>query len=191
MWTPTPAPGTKRCRPCASWRPWGALTGANEVSADLLGLPDEEFFMGWYVPPTTPAPGTKRCRPCASWRPWGALTWANEVLAGLLGLPDEEFFIGWYETTTTLAPGTKRCRSGASWRPCGALTEENGVTVDFLGLYLKISMPERSCLELSAQDELHDLLEMIWTISLGQSAWFIWCAWHSITNCTKCSMWPG
>ena len=56
--------------------------------------------------------------------------------------------------------------SCASWRPYGALTEENGVTVDFLGLYLKISMPERSCLGLSAQDELHDLLGMICT-----SAW--------------------
>ena len=50
IWTSTPAPGTKRCRPCASWRPWGALTGANGVSADSLGLPDDEFFIGWYMP---------------------------------------------------------------------------------------------------------------------------------------------
>ena len=54
-----PAPGTKRCRPCASWRPWGALTGANEISKDLFGLPDEEFFMSWYMPPPTLNTGTK------------------------------------------------------------------------------------------------------------------------------------
>ena len=106
------------CLPVA----WEALTRANEVSADLLGLLDKEFCIGRDVPPTTPAPGTKRCRPCAYWRPWGALT------------------------------------------------EENGVTVDFLGLYLKISMPERSCLGLSTQYELHDLLGMICTICLEQSA---------------------
>ena len=47
IWTSTPAPGTQRCRACASWRPWGALTGANGVSADSLGLPDEEFFISW------------------------------------------------------------------------------------------------------------------------------------------------
>ena len=91
----TPAPGTKRCKPCASLRPWGALAGANEVSVDLLGLPDEESFIGWDMPPTTLAPGTKRCWPCASWRPWGALSGANEVSADLLGIPDEEFFIVW------------------------------------------------------------------------------------------------
>ena len=34
----------------------------------------------------------------------------------------------------------------------------------------KISMPEQSCLRLSAQDELRDLLGMICTICLGQSA---------------------
>ena len=40
----TPAPGTKRCRTCASWRPWGALIiEANKVLTDLLGLPDEKF----------------------------------------------------------------------------------------------------------------------------------------------------
>ena len=90
-----PAPGTKRFRPCASSGSWGALTGENEVSADLLGLPGEEFFMGWYVPLTTPAPGTKRCRPCASWRPWGALTGAIEVSTDLLGLPDEKIIDSW------------------------------------------------------------------------------------------------
>ena len=57
-------------------------TGANEMSKDLFGLPGEDFFIGWDVPPTTPAPGTKRCRLCAS--PWGALTVANELeLTGL------------------------------------------------------------------------------------------------------------
>ena len=95
IWTSTPAPGTQRCRPYASWRPWGALTGTNEVSADLLELPDEDFFIGWYIPPTTPAPGTKRCGPGASWRPWVALTGAKEVQKDLFELPDEENFIGW------------------------------------------------------------------------------------------------
>ena len=47
----TPAPGTKRCRPCASWRPWGALTGAIEVSTDLLGLPDEKIIDSWMSHP--------------------------------------------------------------------------------------------------------------------------------------------
>ena len=39
-----PAPGTKRLRPCASSGSWGALTGENEVSADLLELPGKEFL---------------------------------------------------------------------------------------------------------------------------------------------------
>ena len=60
-----------------------------------LGLPEEEFFIGCYIPPTTPAPGTKRCGPGASWRPWVALTGAKEVQKDLFGLPDEENFIGW------------------------------------------------------------------------------------------------
>ena len=29
----------------ASWEPWGALTGANEVSADLLALTDKYFLL--------------------------------------------------------------------------------------------------------------------------------------------------
>ena len=40
-----PVPGTKRCGPCASWRTWEALTGANEISKDLLGLPGEDFLL--------------------------------------------------------------------------------------------------------------------------------------------------
>ena len=77
------------CRPYAYWRPcpWGALAGANEVSVDLLGLPDEESFIGCDMPPTPLAPVTKRCWPCASWRPWGALSGANKVSADLLGIP--------------------------------------------------------------------------------------------------------
>ena len=71
---PTPmAPGTKRCRLCASWSPWGALTDTNGISADLLWLLDKEFFVGQNEAPTPMAPGTKRCRPCASWSSGGAL----------------------------------------------------------------------------------------------------------------------
>ena len=64
-----PVPGTKRCGPCASWRTWEALTGANEISKDLLGLRGLRCFIAWDVPSTTSAPGTRRCRPCANWRP--------------------------------------------------------------------------------------------------------------------------
>ena len=120
--------------PCASWRPWGALTGANEVSKDLFGLPDEEFFIGWHVPPTIPAPGTKRSWPCASWKTWEAPTGANEVSKDLLGLTDEEFFIGWYVRPTAPARGTKMCRPCASWRTWGALAQANEVSKDLLGL---------------------------------------------------------
>ena len=69
-----PAPGTKRCRPCASWGPWGALTWQNAVPGDSLVPSDEYLFFGWDVPPTSLAPGTKRCRPCAFWGPYRALT---------------------------------------------------------------------------------------------------------------------
>ena len=40
---------------CATWRTWGALPGANEISKDLLGLPDEELFIGWDKLPTAKA----------------------------------------------------------------------------------------------------------------------------------------
>ena len=69
-----PAPGTKRCWPCASWSTWGPLTGLYGVSADLLGLPDPEFVIGWDLAPTPLGPGTKRCCPCASWSTWGPLS---------------------------------------------------------------------------------------------------------------------
>ena len=97
----TPAPGTKRCRPCASCRPWGALTWANEVLAGLLGLPDEEFFIGWYVTTTTLAPGTKRFRSCASWRPCGALTEENGVTVDFLGL----YLYAWTILPGIICPG--------------------------------------------------------------------------------------
>ena len=59
LFLPTPlAPGTKRCRPCASWRPWGPPTGLYGVSADSLGLPDAESLIGWDLAPTPLAPET-------------------------------------------------------------------------------------------------------------------------------------
>ena len=53
--------------PCASWGPWGPPTGLYGVSADSLGLPDAEYFIGWDMAPQSLAPETKRGRPCASW----------------------------------------------------------------------------------------------------------------------------
>ena len=67
-----PAPRTKRGRPCASLSPWGPPTGLYGVSADSLGLPDAEYFIGWDLASLPPAPEIKRGRPCASLRPTGS-----------------------------------------------------------------------------------------------------------------------
>ena len=58
MISPTlPAPGTKRCLPCASWGPWGPPTGSYGVSAYSLRLLDAEYVISWDLAP--PPPGKK------------------------------------------------------------------------------------------------------------------------------------
>ena len=55
-----PTPGTKKCKPSASWGPWGALAGVNGVSADSLQKSDAYFllFGMWHLSMTTEI---KRC----------------------------------------------------------------------------------------------------------------------------------
>ena len=93
------------------------------VSADLLGLPDAEHFIGCDLAPPPPAPGTKRSMACASWSPWGPPTGSYGASEDSLGLPDTEYFIGWDLANPPLAQGTKRGRPSASWIPWGHLIQ--------------------------------------------------------------------
>ena len=112
-----PAPGTKRSKPCASWRTWGALTGVNEVSKHLLGLPDEYFLL---VGIWNPQPQHQGPKGVAHIPPGGL----QEHLQGQMRYQkiywDSKVkicFIGWDVPPTTSAPGTRRCRLCANWRP--------------------------------------------------------------------------
>ena len=72
----------------------GSTFGANEVSADLLGIPDEEFFIVWLgYANHNPSTRDQKVLAMCLLEALGALTGANEVSADLLGLPDEEVLL--------------------------------------------------------------------------------------------------
>ena len=95
----------------------------------MLGLPDEESFIGCDMPPTTLAPVTKRCWPCASWRPWGALSGANEQIFWASQMKDFLLVV-----MCPSQPQHIRCWPCAYWRSWGELTGRNAVSADLLGL---------------------------------------------------------
>ena len=89
IWPTPSAPGTKRGMPCSSWGPWGPLTGLYGVSADLLGLPDAEYFIGWDLAPTPPASGTQKCRQFASWTRPLAINYIQGNIKGISKFPGD------------------------------------------------------------------------------------------------------